>query len=178
MGYMKSINSETNQEKIHNFRDDYLIDQELGDHNYIEKIFKFNGYNFQLISLNIPQKNAFRTMTIFNKNQNFLRTKFNLENDNIAFKEKVMGNIVSSISLNKEYIRKNFPDKNEVLQGSGKIDVTNLNEFSKYFKEEKDLYPNTKIFLRVATNGKDKKLYSELTNEEIDDLEIKDEDKI
>ena len=122
---MNSINSETNQEKIHTFRDDYLIDQELGDHNYIEKIFKFNGYNFQLISLNIPQKNAFRSMTIFNKNQNFLRTKFNLKNDNEAFKEKVMGNIMKAISENLNYIKTNYPDKNQVLQGSGKIPVTN-----------------------------------------------------
>jgi len=173
--YMKSINSETNQEKIHNFRDDYLIDQELGDHNYIEKIFKFNGYNFQLISLNIPQKNAFRSMTIFNKNQNFLRTKFNLQNDNEVFKETVMKNIVNAIRANLDYIKIKYPDKNQVLQGSGKIPVTNDEIFKKHFKEEFGLYPDTQIFLRVATHGKDKKLYSQLTNEEIEKL--KNEDK-
>ena len=102
---MNTMDLEYDQKNIPKFIDDYLIDNGWGDHNYIEKFFKFNGIDFQLISLNIPQKNAFRTMTIFNKNQNFLRTKFNLENDNIAFKEKVMGNIVSSISLNKEYIQ-------------------------------------------------------------------------
>tara|TARA_B100001248_G_C27368796_1_gene450522 strand:- start:442 stop:1707 length:1266 start_codon:yes stop_codon:yes gene_type:complete len=175
---MKSINSETNQEKIHTFTDDYLIEQELGDHNYIEKIFKFNEYNFQLISLNIPQKNSFRSMTIFNKNQNFLRTKFNLENDNEVFKETVMKNIVNAISANLEYIKNNYPDKNQVLQGSGKIPVTNDEIFKEHFKEEFKLYPDTQIFLRVATHGKDKKLYSELTIGEIDNLKIKDEDKI
>ena len=174
---MNSINSETNQEKIHTFRDDYLIDQELGDHNYIEKIFKFNGYNFQLISLNIPQKNAFRSMTIFNKNQNFLRTKFNLKNDNEAFKEKVMGNIMKAISENLNYIKTNYPDKNQVLQGSGKIPVTNYEIFKEHFNEEFELYPDTQIFLRVATHGKDKKLYSQLTYEEIENLKIKNEDK-
>merc|ERR1712227_893107 len=154
----------TNQEKIHNFRDDYLIDQELGDHNYIEKIFKFNGYNFQLISLNIPQKNAFRSMT-----------KFNLQNDNEVFKETVMKNIVNAIRANLDYIKIKYPDKNQVLQGSGKIPVTNDEIFKKHFKEEFGLYPDTQIFLRVATHGKDKKLYSQLTNEEIEKL--KNEDK-
>merc|ERR1712227_234167 len=47
--------------------------------------------------------------------------------------------------------------------------------FKKHFKEEFGLYPDTQIFLRVATHGKDKKLYSQLTNEEIEKL--KNEDK-
>lgn len=175
---MNTMDLESDQKNKPKFIDDYLIDNEWGDHNYIEKIFNFNGYPFQLISLNIPQKNAFRTMTIFNKNQNFLRTKFNLENDNEAFKEKVMENIVNAIVVNLEYIKAKYPDKNQVLQGSGKIPVTKDENFKEHFKEEFKLYPGTQIFLRVATNGKNKKLYSELTNEEIDDLEIKDEDKI
>jgi len=83
------------------FYDQELVQNEIIDHNFIEKNFEFNYVPFQLFSVNIPQQNNFRTMTIFNEVKNMIRSEKNLNSHDPQKAEAFLSNLKE---ITKDYI--------------------------------------------------------------------------
>lgn len=104
----------------YDFRLDDLINNNKLDHTFISKIFKFNGKNIQLISLNIAQRTEFYYNNKYEKIISTMRSKKALELiNNKEEKEKMeeLGKMQSKEPF-REYLKQNGFNENEYFESS------------------------------------------------------------
>lgn len=85
----------------------YIIKHNYSDHYLIKKIVKHEDVNLVLYNLNIAQRNKFKTVTIFDRLSNFLRSKENLSfTENIDKKNTIFKSIFDFVKDNYYQIDK------------------------------------------------------------------------
>lgn len=112
MYYNKYLQYKTkylNLKKELSFKDDNLIKKNIIDHHYISYNIEFNNFNFKILSLNIAQKNIFRSYASYNDINVFLRSKENLDISNQIDKEKLFKEL-SKIIYDKKKLRNDLKE--------------------------------------------------------------------